>query len=111
MVSFALLALIAMQFGLVWHAMEHLGARHFEAAGMMQAAFSEKLDAAQHDESPSSASCLKCLEDLAHTLALPSRWEVASAEMVHVMLARALPPNQIYLSPERAKQRGPPVPV
>ncbi len=106
--SFALLTLLTMQNSLIWHALDHL--RLVPAQSLAQSS----VDAAElvlkpvQKETTSEATCLKCLEDLAHAFALPSSWSLELAHTVHVQSLAALAPNQIFLSPERANQRGPP---
>ena len=63
------------------------------------------------DEAPASdegAGCLLCLEHQAHGAALTSAISLAFALTLAVLMARALPPNTPYLTPERARQRAPP---
>lgn len=63
------------------------------------------------DEAPASddgAGCLLCLEHQAHGAALTSAISLAFALTLSVLMARALPHNTPYLTPERARQRAPP---
>lgn len=110
-VSFALLALLTLQHSLIWHAMEHLQPEPAQSLATFTADAAEHAIEPVHKKTTSEATCLKCLEDLAHALALPSNWALELAHTVHVQSLLALAPNQIFLSPERANQRGPPQPV
>jgi hypothetical protein len=61
-------------------------------------------DSSTHD----GPGCLLCLEHQAHGAALTSTITLALALMVSVLMAKALPHNAPYLTPERARQRAPP---
>lgn len=106
--AFALLTFLFMQHSLIWHAVDHLAL----SKGAASSAFSERTDQAlispvQKDLNP-EATCLKCVEDIAHAIALPSIWKIALAQTLHVISFLALQLGDVYLSPERANQRGPP---
>lgn len=95
--SFALMTLLTMQHSLIWHAMHHLTS--LPAQSSLQSI---------QKEVGAETTCLKCIEDLAHSIALPTGWLMPFAQTVHVLSIGGLAPNQIFLSPERANQRGPP---
>ena len=103
---------MTMQNSLIWHALDHLKLPQAQALTTSSAASSG--DATQlvlkpvQKETTTDATCLKCLEDLAHAFALPSSWGLELVETAHVQSLTGLAPNQIFLSPERANQRGPP---
>ena len=95
-------ALLITQWRLNHHVVEH----GFSNAGISQLALTMS-----NDETPAShegAGCLVCLEHQAHGAALTSALTLALALTVSVLMARALPPNTPYLTPERARQRAPP---
>ena len=108
-ITFALLTLIAMQHGLIRHALDHLAKAQFQTSvSLVSDQTAQLLTAGDSKDTGGEVTCSKCLEDIAHTVVLPSDWSMASVQTVHILAQRALEPNQIFLSPERANQRGPP---
>ena len=92
-------ALLATQWGLNRHVVEHSG---------LQAV----VVTASADEAPPAhdgPGCLICLEHQAHGAALTSAFNLPAAQTLAIQLPQALPPNTPYLAPERASQRAPPV--
>lgn len=96
-------ALLITQWRLNHHVVEH----GFSNAGISQLAMA--MSAEEVPTSHDGAGCLVCLEHQAHGAALTGTLALVLAPMVSVLMARALPPNTPYLSPERARQRAPPV--
>ena len=93
-------ALLATQFTLNRHVIEHANGSGFKTT----ATLSTNDAPASHD----GLGCLLCLEHQSHGTALIGTYVLALALTVSVLMARALPHNTPYLTPERARQRAPP---
>ena len=133
----ALLAFLALHLSMVWHGPEHAlkeSSRDIEAATSFQAASTAvatadiaatvpnavtagdvvsplSATAISHAEQVSSASelCLKCLEDVAHTVGLTSQ-AIQLAASRHDALQPRSQPVCLFATPvELANQRGPPI--
>ncbi|GEM_PF-2402255 len=133
----ALLAFLALHMSMVWHGPEHAlneSSRDIEAATSLQAASAKAVTAdiaatlpntvtaedvvsplsattLSHAEQVSSASelCLKCLEDVAHTVGLTSQ-AIQLAASRHDALQPRSQPVCLFATPvELANQRGPPI--
>lgn len=96
-------ALLITQWRLNHHVVEH-GSSNAGIAHLTMTMSSDELP-----KSHEGAGCLVCLEHQAHGAALTGTLALALVPTVSVLMARALPPNTPYLSPERARQRAPPV--
>jgi hypothetical protein len=98
----AVMALLVMQAGLVWHGLEHV------AKSSSKSSYS--LNALSADQSqPASGMCLQCLEDLTHSVSLISHPLVLAASL-HTMLQQGAVTACSFATPvELANQRGPPV--
>ena len=96
-------ALLITQWRLNHHVVEH-GSSNAGTAQLTMTLGSDELP-----KSHEGAGCLVCLEHQAHGAALTSTLALDLGPAVSVLMARALPPNTPYLSPERARQRAPPV--
>jgi len=133
----ALLALLGLQASMVWHAPKHaLNAsnRVNEAATSLQAASTaveaadiaatapntvaaeavvspQSATVASHAEqlSPASELCLKCLEDVAHTVGLTSQAVQLAASRNDALQPRSQPDCLFATPVELANQRGPPI--
>lgn len=132
----ALLAFLALHLSMVWHGPEHAlneSSRVIEAATSLQATATAVATAniaatlpnsvteedvvsppsatiLSHAEQVSSASelCLKCLEDVAHTVGLTSQ-ALQLAALRHDSLQQRSQPVCLFATPvELANQRGPP---
>ena len=95
-------ALLITQWRLNHHVVEH-GSSNTGMAQLTMTMGSDELP-----KSHEGAGCLVCLEHQAHGAALTGTLALALGPAVSVLMARALPPNTPYLSPERARQRAPP---
>ena len=62
--SVAVISLLSLQAGMIWHGLEHVLKARTGVASV------SVLQASDSAGSPESALCLKCLEDLTHSLAL-----------------------------------------
>jgi hypothetical protein len=98
----ALVALLVIQAGMVWHGLEHVAQTTGKTAYSTNTLSAEK-------SQPASGLCFKCLEDLTHSVGL-----ISQALQTEVSLARALQqaafPACSFATPvELANQRGPPI--
>lgn len=114
-VACVLLMMFFMQFSMLKHGLEHFGVQSRQVADMrVTGSFvspESKLvstDASQPSELPFSTTCFKCLEDQAHALALPSAVNTSQIVPADTQAWIGLRFSLIFLSPERANQRGPP---
>lgn len=133
----ALLAFLALQLSMVWHGPEHAlneSSRVSEAATSLQTASTAvamadiaaatpntataedavsppSVAVVSHVEQVSSSSselCLKCLEDVAHTVCLTSQAVHLAASRSDVLRSPSLPVCLFATPVELANQRGPP---
>ena len=132
----ALFAFLALHMSMVWHGPEHAlneSSRVIEAATSLQAASAKAVTAdiaatlpntvttedivsplsatvLSHVEQVSSASelCLKCLEDVAHTVGLTSQTVQLAASRTDALQQRSQPVCCFATPVELANQRGPP---
>ena len=100
--SLAVVSLLSLQAGMIWHGLEHvLKAR----AGLASISVLQANDSAG---SPESAPCLKCLEDLTHSLGLmgvvPSAPGLVAGSVQHTTPALGRAALPVVL----ANQRAPP---
>jgi len=133
----ALLAFLALHMSMVWHGPEHAlneSSRAIEAATSLQAASAKTVTAdiaatlpnivtAEDVVSPLSATvlsqaeqmssatelCLKCLEDVAHTVGLTSQAVQLAASRHDAVRPRSQPVCLFATPVELANQRGPPI--
>ncbi len=98
----AVVALLVMQAGMVWHGLEHVA----KASGKS----SYSLNTLSVDQTqPASGLCLKCLEDLTHSVGLISQPPLHTVPL-HTMLQQGAVTACSFATPvELANQRGPPV--
>lgn len=132
----ALFAFLALHMSMVWHGPEHAlneSSRVIEAATSLQAASAKAVTAdiattlpntvtaedivsplsatvLSHAEQVSSASelCLKCLEDVAHTVGLTSQTVQLAASRTDALQPRSQPVSRFATPVKLANQRGPP---
>ena len=98
----AVLALVVMQAGMVWHGLEHVA----KASGKISYSTNiVSVDKAQ----PFSGLCLKCLEDLSHSIGLISHTVEFDASLQAVVKQDAFVACNFATPVELANQRGPPV--
>lgn len=137
LVCVALLAFLALHMSMVWHGPEHAlneSSRAIEAATSLQAASAKTVTAdiaatlpntvtAEDVVSPLSATvlsqaeqmssatelCLKCLEDVAHTVGLTSQAVQLAASRHDAVRPRSQPVCLFATPVELANQRGPPI--
>ncbi len=114
-VACVLLMMFFMQFSMLKHGLEHFGVQSRLAAdtNVTRSAGSPESTRASTDVSPSSelpfsSTCFKCLEDQAHAFALPSAANIPQIVPADTQAWIGLRFSLIFLSPERANQRGPP---
>ena len=88
-----------------WRLNDHVVEHGATVTSVSQLAAISSSDTPTSDE---GAGCLLCLEHQAHGIALTSAFTLLLGLMVSVLMAKALPYNTPYLSPERARQRAPP---
>ena len=90
-----------------WRLNDHVVTHDISKTGISQLGATAISDSepTPHEE----AGCLLCLEHQAHGAALLATWALALALTLSALMASALPPNTPYLTPERARQRAPPV--
>ena len=98
----ALVGLLALQTSMIWHGLEHVSNASSSAA---VASNTPSVETAQ----PVSGPCLKCLEDLAHSVGLISQAPVLDTSLHVVVQQGALPACSFPTPVELANQRGPPV--
>jgi hypothetical protein len=102
LVCVAVLALLVMQAGMVWHGIEHVA----KASGKIT--YSTNSLSAEKSQ-PSSGLCLKCLEDLTHSVGLITQQPYLDDSSA-TALQQAGFVACIFLTPvELVNQRGPPV--
>ena len=109
----ALLAFLALHTSMVWHAPEHAlnaSSRVTEAASSEDLVSSLNAAAASNSEqaSPASDLCLKCLEDVAHTVGLTSQAIQLVASRYDALQPQSQPVCLFATPVELANQRGPP---
>ena len=97
-------ALLVTQFGLSRHVVEHAANPLTQTLTMASA-----LDDNTRQPENSSTSCLICLEHQAHGAGLISAHLAWVTQPIKSFEQQALAPNTLYLAPERASQRAPPV--
>ena len=105
--SVVVVAMLLMQFGVISHALNHLSAS-LAQGGRTASASTVSLASVVVEAPVESVVCLKCLEDLAHSFALVSRFTHTGLTGAHILARVVLPPGLLFLSPERANQRAPP---
>lgn len=98
----ALVGLLALQTGMIWHGLEHV------AKVSSNAAFASDSQSAEKAQ-PLSAQCLKCLEDLTHSVGLISQSPALDTSLRVVVQQGAFPVCGFATPVELANQRGPPV--
>ncbi len=98
----ALVGLLALQTGMIWHGLEHVAKASSNAAF---ASYTQSVEKAQ----PLSAQCLKCLEDLTHSVGLISQSPALDTSLRVVVQQGAFPVCGFATPVELANQRGPPV--
>jgi len=98
----ALMALLVIQAGMVWHGLEHVAKASDKTAYSTNTLSAEKTQ-------PASGLCLKCLEDLTHSVGLISQSLSIDASLPSVWQQAALPAVYFATPVELANQRGPPV--
>lgn len=98
----AVLALLVMQAGMVWHGLEHVA----KASG--KTAYSISSLSAEQSQ-PASGLCLKCLEDLTHSIGLISQAPQADDSPATALQQAGVVACSFVTPVELANQRGPPV--
>jgi hypothetical protein len=109
----ALVGLLALQANIVWHAPEHAlnaSSRVTEAASSedLVSSLSAAVASPSEQASPAQDLCLKCLEDVAHTVGPTSQAVQLVASRTDVLQPRSQPVYLFATPVERANQRGPP---
>ncbi len=102
LVCVALVGLLALQSGMIWHGLEHV------AKASSNTAFASHTQSVEKTQ-PVAGLCLKCLEDLAHSVGLISQAPALNATLQVVMQQGAFPACGFATPVELANQRGPPV--
>ena len=100
----AVVALLVMQAGMVWHGLEHVA----KASGKNSYSLNT-LSANQVQPQPASGLCLKCLEDLTHSVGLISQPLLHEVSLQTLLLQGAVAVCSFAMPVELANQRGPPV--
>ncbi len=98
----ALVALLAMQASMVWHGLEHVAKASGTTANSTHTLNAEKAH-------PLSDLCLKCLEDLTHSVGLISQALHIDVSLRPVLRQGACLACGFATPVELANQRGPPV--
>ena len=98
----ALMGLLALQTGMIWHGLEHVAKASSSAAVASNTPNVEKVQ-------PVSVLCLKCLEDLTHSAGLISQPPALDASLQSVVQQGAFPICSFPTPVQLANQRGPPV--
>jgi hypothetical protein len=98
----AVLALLVMQAGMVWHGLEHVA----KASG--KTAYSISSLSVEQSQ-PASGLCLKCLEDLTHSVGLISQAPQTDDSLATALQQAGVVACSFVTSVELANQRGPPV--
>lgn len=98
----AVVALLVIQAGMVWHGLEHVAKASGEPAYSTNILSGEKTQ-------PASGLCLKCLEDLTHSVGLISQTPQTKVSLATGLRQAALPACGFATPVEFANQRGPPV--
>jgi len=101
-VCLALVGLLALQTSMVWHGLEHVAKASSNTAF---ASYTQSVEKAQ----PLSAQCLKCLEDLAHSVGLISYAPALDTSLSVLAQQSGFPASGFATPVELANQRGPPV--
>ncbi len=113
MVTCMLLMMLCMQFSMFKHGLEHIGVQsrlvsHSSVSSDRAADLTQiTVNGSRHD-APFSMTCFKCLEDQAHAFALPSAVNTSLVVPAGTQAWIGLRFSLVFLSPERANQRGPP---
>lgn len=98
----AVVALLVIQVGMVWHGLEHV----VKTTG--KTAFSTNTLSAEKSQ-PASGLCFKCLEDLTHSVGLISQALQTEVSLASALQQAAFPACCFATPVELANQRGPPV--
>ena len=98
----ALVALLVIQAGMVWHGLEHVA----KASG--KTTYSTNTLSAEKTQ-PASGLCFKCLEDLTHSVGLISQTLASEVSLARTLQQAALLACSFATPVELANQRGPPV--
>ena len=109
----ALVALLALHTSIVWHAPEHAlnaASRVTEAASSedLVSSLSAAFASPSEQASPAQDLCLKCLEDVAHTVGLASQAVHLVASCNDALQSQSQTVCLFATPVERANQRGPP---
>ena len=98
----AIVALLVMQAGMVWHGLEHVA----KASG--KTVYSANSLSAEKSQ-PASGLCFKCLEDLTHSVGLLTQTPQVEASLA-TALQQATFSACVFATPVAlANQRGPPL--
>ena len=97
----AVLALLVIQAGMVWHGLEHVA----KASG--KTAYSTNTLSAEQTQ-PVAGLCFKCLEDLTHSVGLISKPLQTEVLLATALQQAALPTCGFATPVAFANQRGPP---
>ena len=98
----AVVALLVIQAGMVWHGLEHVA----KASG--KTTYSTNTLSAEKTQ-PASGLCFKCLEDLTHSVGLLSQAFQTEVSLAAALQQAALPACHFATPVALANQRGPPV--
>lgn len=98
----AVVALLVIQAGMVWHGLEHVAKTTGETAYSTHTLSAEKTQ-------PASGLCFKCLEDLTHSVGLISQALQTEISRATALQQAVLPACGFATPVELANQRGPPV--
>ncbi|MEI8401354.1 MAG: hypothetical protein WCG12_11165 [Alcaligenaceae bacterium] len=98
----AVVALLVIQAGMVWHGLEHV------AKTTGKTAYSTNTLSAETSQ-PASGLCFKCLEDLTHSVGLISQALQTEVSLATALQQAALPACRFATPVALANQRGPPV--
>ena len=98
----AVLALLVIQAGMVWHGLEHVAKTSGKSAYSTNTLSAEKTQ-------PASGLCFKCLEDLTHSVGLISQALQTEVSLATALQQAALPACSFATPVALANQRGPPV--
>jgi len=91
-----------MQAGMVWHGLEHVARASGKTAYSINTVSAEQ-------STPASGLCLKCLEDLTHSVGLISHAPQTDESLATALQQAAFLACSFVTPVELANQRGPPV--
>jgi hypothetical protein len=102
LVCVAVVALLVIQAGMVWHGLEHVAKASGKPSYSTNTLSAEKTQTAP-------GLCFKCLEDLTHSVGLISQALQTEVSLASALQQAAFPACSFSTPVELANQRGPPV--